>query len=166
LSWEARRITIPLQAAITASHGSEQKNMPKVSSQWLQSVLGKLYHGRAMTRSAIVRATSLNPASVSHALQFLLNRGVIFKMGTLRSTGGRRRDLLRLNAEVGFFVAVDLEGTRLRFALTNLVGDIRYRWAEDLDFGQPLKVDRIVNGISTVLGNLDSSERPESSPLV
>jgi predicted NBD/HSP70 family sugar kinase len=134
--------------------------MPKVSDQWLQSVLGTLYHGRAMTRSAIVRATSLNPASASHALQFLLNRGVILKMGALRSTGGRRRDLLKLNAEVGFFVAVDLEGTRLRFALTNLVGDIRYRWAEDLEFGRPLKVERIVDGISMVLGNLDSSERP------
>jgi len=47
--------------------------VPKISDQWLRQVLGKLYKHRACTRAEIVKATGLNVASVSLALQFLPN---------------------------------------------------------------------------------------------
>src|SRR5690606_2537014 len=130
--------------------------MPKVSPQWLRDVLKILYQHHTVTRGEIIHATGLNPASLSHTLQFLLDRGTIFKVGELQSKGGRPREVIMLNSEAGYFVAVDLEGSRIRFALTNFVGDIRYRWEQDLEFGDTLSVGEIQKGIDMVLKNLGS----------
>jgi glucokinase len=81
------------------------------------------------------------------------------KVGELESNGGRRREVIKLNEDAAYFVAVDLEGTRIRFAFTNFVGEIRYRWEEDIELGVPLDVRRVVHGIQTVLGNLTPSQR-------
>src|SRR6185295_12684495 len=109
--------------------------MAKVPEQWLSSILLTIYQNAAITREQIVKTTGLNPASVSQALQHLLSSGTIVKVGELKSRGGRRREVLRLNPEAGYFIAIDLETARVRYALTNLVGDIRYRWEQELKFG-------------------------------
>src|SRR5690606_18428363 len=133
--------------------------MPKIARQWLCDILETVYQRRTVTRSEVARATGLNTASVSLGLQYLLKRGTIVKVGELDSIGGRRAEVLKLNAEAAYFVAVDLEGSRIRFALTNCVGDIRYRWEEDLEFGQTLKVERIVEGIRMALHGARETDR-------
>ena len=133
--------------------------MRTISNIWTRRILRTLFHGQPTTRRAILEATKLNAGSASRALQYLISRGIILKMGVLQSTGGRRTDLLKLNADSGYYVAVDLEGTRLRFALTNLLGDIRYHWAEDIRLGVRMETQRIVTGINMVLQNLEPQER-------
>lgn len=103
--------------------------------------------------------TGLNPACVSLTIQHLLKSGVAQRAGELRSTGGRKREVLKLNSEAGYFVVVDLEGTRLRVGLTNFLGDIRYRWEEDIVLRQQLGVRRVAQGIQMVLRSLDPLER-------
>jgi predicted NBD/HSP70 family sugar kinase len=132
--------------------------MPRLSEQWLRDVLGTLYQRRTMTRAQIVQATELNSASVSHSLQHLSSRGIILKVGELQSRAGRRRDVLTLNADANYFVAIDLQGTRIRFALTNFVGDIRYRWEEDIEFGTTLETAKITHGIRQVLRSLTPAQ--------
>lgn len=132
--------------------------MRKVANHWLRDILRSTYQKRTVTRADIIAATGLNPASVSHSIRYLLDRGIMVKVGDLDSKGGRPRQALSLNSEAGYFVAVDLEGQTMRFALTNLTGDIRYRWEEDLEFGQPLPVAKIVDSIALVLGNLSESQ--------
>ena len=133
--------------------------MRTISQLWTRRILRTLFHGQPTTRRAILEATNLNAGSASRALQYLISRGVVLKMGVLQSTGGRRTDLLKLNVESGYFVAVDLEGTRIRFALTNLLGDIRYHWAEETRPGAQMECPRIANGINMVLQNLDAPEK-------
>ena len=55
-------------------------------------------------------------------------------------------------------MAVDMEGRSIRFALTSFVGDIRCRWEEDFEFGQPLSVRRVLEGISRLWRELDASQ--------
>ena len=136
--------------------------MPRVADEWLRRVLRNLYQRRTVTRADILESTRLNPASVSHALQLLMERGLVLRVGQIESNGGRRRELLKLNADAGYFVAVDLEGTSIRFALTNFVGDIRCRWEADIDFGETLDIQRIIGGIDRVLRNLSSHERSQA----
>ena len=133
--------------------------MPKIAEQWLHKVLDVMYQPRAVTRAQIVQATKLNPASVSHALQHLLERGTILKVGELQSKAGRRRDVLTLNAEAGYFVVADLEGAHICCAITNFVGDIRYRWEEDIQVGRTLEVKEICDGIQMVLRALTDAQR-------
>ncbi|MEZ5396876.1 MAG: ROK family protein [Bryobacterales bacterium] len=112
------------------------------------------YQRGTVTRADIIEASGLNPASVSHTVRFLLDRGILVKVGDLDSNGGRRREALSLRGEAGYFVAVDLEGQTMRFALTNLVGDIRHRWEDELEFGRPLPARKIVDNVNRVLANL------------
>ncbi|MBI1355489.1 MAG: ROK family protein [Acidobacteria bacterium] len=132
--------------------------MRKVANHWLREVLRWTYQKRTVTRADIIASTGLNSASVSHSIRYLLDRGIMLKVGDLESSGGRPREALSLNGEAGYFVAVDLEGQTMRFALTNLIGDIRYRWEEDLEFGRPLPVQKIVDSIGWVLSNLSESQ--------
>lgn len=133
--------------------------MPKVAEQWLKDVLVALYQHQAATRDEIIRTTRLNPASVSHALQYLLRTGTIQKLGLLASRGGRRREVLKLNPEAGYFLAIDLEATRIRFALTNLIGDIRYRYEQEWQFGRELDVRCLRDGLKLVQRNLAAWQR-------
>jgi len=133
--------------------------MPKVANLWLQEILRLLYKRRTATRNDIIQATDLNPASVSHALRLLLDRGTVLKIGERQSNGGRPSDVLSLNPEAGYFAAVDLEGRSIRFALSNFVGDIRCRWEEDFEPGRPLQVNKLRTGVSRVLRDLDDEQR-------
>jgi predicted NBD/HSP70 family sugar kinase len=135
--------------------------MARLAPEWLREILRTLYQNRTVTRAEIIEATKLNPASVSHGLKALLQAGTILKVGELESNGGRRREVLNLNAEAAYFLAVDLEGTRMQFGLTNLVGDIRYRWSSDIDLSQSLPVESVLDGIQAVLKNLDAAQRSQ-----
>ena len=127
----------------------------KVADQWLRQVLLLLYHQRHLTRTEIARMTKLNPASVSHALTYLLNRSLLIKTGELQSQSHRPREVFDLNAEAGYFIGVDLEGDRIRFALTNFAGDIRCRWESSLEFRQSLDPNTVIEGIRKVSRDFD-----------
>ena len=118
-----------------------------------------LYQKRTATRGELIEGTSLNPACVSLTIRHLTNCRVIQRVGELRSTGGRRREVLKLNSEAGYFVVVDLEGTRIRVGLTNFLGDIRCRWEEDINYRRRLEIEDVVSGIRSVLRSLDEPER-------
>lgn len=135
----------------------KSKTPVKIADQWLRQVLLLLYQKRHLTRIEIAELTGLNQASVSHALTHLLTRGLLLKTGELQSTGRRRREVFDLNAEAGYFIGVDLEGDRIRFALTNFVGDIRCRWESALEFRQPLDPATVIEGIHHVSQDFDES---------
>ncbi|MEN6601522.1 MAG: ROK family protein [Bryobacteraceae bacterium] len=92
-------------------------------------------------------------------MQHLTRCGAIQRIGELRSTGGRKREVLKLNSETAYFVVVDLEGTRIRIGLANFLGDVRYRWEEDVNYRNRLEIRDLQHGINAVLGNLDPAER-------
>ena len=130
----------------------------KIASQWLCQILSLLYRRHNLTRFEIIETTGLNAASVSHALRYLLRKGVLYKAGDCDAGTGRRRETFALNAEAGYFVALDLEGDRLRFALTNFLGDVRCRWEECLEFRMPFPPEKVIEGIGKVTRDLDSSQ--------
>jgi predicted NBD/HSP70 family sugar kinase len=93
----------------------------------------------------------------------LLRSGTILKVGELESDGGRRKEVLTLNQDAAYFIGVDLEGHCIRFALANLVGDVRYRWEEEIEPDSSLDVNKLVDGIERVAGTLSG---PQSSRLL
>lgn len=133
--------------------------MARITEQWLRVIIEALYQQSSTTRSEILGKTGLNPASVSHALRHLIEAGVALKTGQLESKAGRRRELLRLNPEAGYLLAIDLEASPIRFALTNLLGDIRNRWEEHSVPGAPLNLAQVANGIKMVCQALPTGQR-------
>lgn len=137
---------------------SRRKPSPKIANQWLRQILSLLYRRRSLSRIEIVETTGLNAASASHTLRYLLNRGLLLRSADRNQITGRDREVFTLNAETGYFVALDLEGDRLRFGLTNLLGDIRCRWEECLEYRQPFAPEKVVEGIGRVTRDLDSTQ--------
>src|SRR5260370_33763770 len=133
--------------------------MHGISDQWLRDILRTLYQQRTATRADIIAATGLNAGSVSLALQVLLRSGTILKVGELESNGGRRREVLTLNQDAAYFIGVDLESHRIRFALASFSGDVRYRWEEDLEPGGSLDIHKLFDGIERVAGTLNDQQR-------
>jgi hypothetical protein len=98
--------------------------MRTIADQWLRDVLALWHRRRFLTRAKIFEATGLNAASASHTLRYLLDRGIVMKFVGLQSgASGRPRDVLTLNSEAAYFVAVDLEGEFIQFTLSNFVSD-------------------------------------------
>jgi predicted NBD/HSP70 family sugar kinase len=118
-----------------------------------------LYRIRPATRADVVTRAKLNSASVSRGLQQLIETGVIRKLGELESGGGRPRELLAINPEGAAFVAVDLEGVAVRFARTDLLGSVRCRGEEAVPLGHRFPVEKVFEGIDTVLRDASSAER-------
>ena len=138
----------------TASRG---KRSP-IANRWLRQILSLLYQRRSLSRIEIVETTGLNAASASHALSYLLDCGLLLRSADRCKITGRHRESFTLNAEAGHFVALDLEGDRLRFGLTNLLGDIRCRWEECLGLRQPFAPEKVVEGIGRVTRDLDPTQ--------
>jgi len=142
----------------TADRAVARRKPPKIAGQWLRQILSLAYRRRNLSRIDIIEATGLNAASVSHALRYLLDSGVLHPAGDRDVGTGRRREVFSLNAEAGYFVALDLEGDRLRFALTNFVGDVRCRWEEWLRFRQPLPPEKVLEGVARVTRDLGPAQ--------
>jgi N-acetylglucosamine repressor len=143
----------------TADRGAPKRQSGvKIADEWLRQILSLLYQRRNLSRIEIIKSTGLNAASVSHALRYLLRRGTLHKAGDRDVGTGRRREVFTLNAEAGYFVALDLEGDRLRFALTNFLGDVRCRWEQRLGFHEPLLTEKVLEGIGKVTRDLDRSQ--------
>ena len=141
-------------------HASAAKGLRlKIADQWFRDILGLLYQRRTATRGEIIHSTGLNPACVSLTIQHLLKSGTIQCVGERRSTGGRKREVLKLNSEAGYFVVVDLEGTRVRVGLADFLGNIRYRWEEEIDLRQQYDVRRVLQGVEMIRRSLEGPER-------
>ena len=130
-----------------------------IPDQWFQHILRTLYQQRTTTRAKIVETTGLNAGSVSRALRVLLQNGAILKVGELESDAGRPREVLTLNQDAVYFIGVDLESRRIRFALANFGGDLRYRWEEEFEPNTTLDVQKLFDGIERVAGTLDAPHR-------
>jgi predicted NBD/HSP70 family sugar kinase len=132
---------------------------PRVSQRWVKEILATLYRLSPATRADIAAKTTLNNASVSRALQLLMDAEIIRKLGERESGGGRPREVLSLNPDAGSFVAIDLEGVTVRFAHTDLLGGILRRWEEVVPLSEPLPVKKLFDGVDVVLRELTPSQR-------
>src|SRR5690242_15389216 len=133
--------------------------MASVSNLWRQKVLSGLYGRGTTTRAELVRATGLNVGSLSLVLHELIDFGVVQTVGKVSSTSGRKSEILRLNPEAAYLITVELEGTRNRFGVVNLAGDVRFRWEDVCSDKSELTVERVAAGIRSILGSLPEQER-------
>lgn len=133
--------------------------MAAVSDFWRSKVLSALHGRDSITRAELKKITGLNVASVSLVLRELIDFGIVQSLGKLRSSGGRKSEILRLNPEAAYFAAVDLARTPTRFAFLNLAGDVRYRWEQPFPQGAGPTVENIAEGLRRMLDRLTAPER-------
>jgi predicted NBD/HSP70 family sugar kinase len=88
-------------------------------------VLALIRHGVADTRGDILETTGLSRMTISQRVDALFAAGLIVEGSTAGATGGRRRKRLMFNTNYGQVVAVAVDTTHARIAVTDLGGRVR-----------------------------------------
>ncbi|HBK69124.1 MAG TPA: hypothetical protein DEB05_04170 [Firmicutes bacterium] len=83
-----------------------------------------------VSQTYICELTGLSRATVSTIVSELRKEELILEVDRLSSKSGRRRVLLELNAEAGYVIGIDLGGTKMAGAVTNLRGKVILRLKE------------------------------------
>jgi predicted NBD/HSP70 family sugar kinase len=86
----------------------------------------------------------------------LIDEGIVVEADSVDSDGGRPRVLLRVSADYGYVIGIDVGGTRVRVALFDLTMAERARADYPLDprrHGAGLVVEAILTGLEAVLAD-------------
>ncbi|MCX4697115.1 ROK family transcriptional regulator [Streptomyces sp. NBC_01373] len=94
---------------MTEKSAPRRKGVVGVSSL-TERVLELLASGQATTRTELATLLGAAPSTVSFAVGQLMTHGLVAEVGTLSSTGGRPRKVLRLGGSDGYAVAAELGG--------------------------------------------------------
>jgi len=73
-----------------------------------------------VSRADISRMLGLNIVSVSNYLDFYINKRIVLEVGFDISSGGRRPELLELNAKSAYIAGVDVGPERIKAVVTDL----------------------------------------------
>ena len=117
-------------------------------------------HGTA-TRPEIGEATGLGRTVVTQRVTQLLESGLLVEGSLAASTGGRPARVLRLHAEAGLILAIELGATSITVGLTDLAGTVIASLDEAAD---------VVTGPEVVLGRVEEmadrllADRPPGTP--
>jgi predicted NBD/HSP70 family sugar kinase len=98
-----------------------------------------------MSRAGVARATGMSAPTASKSVQQLVDAGLLVEEGLASGRIGKPATRVRFNAACGAVLGIDLGGTHLRLALSDLAGGILARASEaiDADAGPPAIVARI-----------------------
>ena len=113
-------------------------------------------HG-PISRAALATLAHLSKPTVSSIMDELIRRSLVVEEGLGKSgaSGGKRPTLVRFNERNGYLVAVEIGGTEIRLALTDLEGTIldEHRISSQLDGGPKHVLGRVNQGVRELSGS-------------
>src|ERR1700722_17275859 len=119
-------------------------------------LLWSLYFDQPCSRQDLSEATGLSSASVSNVIRELIDEGIVAEAGSVDSDGGRPRVLLRINADYGYVIGVDVGETRVQVELFDLMMTERAKADYPLDpreHGPDVIVEAILSGLDAVMAS-------------
>ncbi|MCW1098032.1 ROK family protein [Streptomyces sp. RS2] len=122
------------------------------------AVLQRLYFDGPMSRLALGSAAGLSSGSVSTVVAELMADGLVEEAGSLGADGGRPRTLVRVAADRGRLVGVDVGETRVRVELFDLSMSELARTERTLpghgsrSYDVGVVAGHILDGVAEVLG--------------
>lgn len=86
-----------------------------------------------MSRASVARATGMSAPTASKSVQQLIDAGLLVEEGRASGHIGKPATRVRFDASCGSVLGIDLGGTHLRLALSDLAGGISARTIEAID---------------------------------
>lgn len=93
-----------------------------------RQVLTLLRSHSPCSRADLVRMSGLSAPTVSSTIAYLQRGGLVKELGLGTSSGGRRPDMLCFNSTYGYVAGIDLGGSNIRLAVSDLEGKLLSRW--------------------------------------
>ncbi len=94
------------------------------NQQNLMRIIRLLRHSMPMTRQEIAGELGLSMPTALGNIEKLLSEGILVEVGENASTGGRKAKLFSLQTEGWYGLGIQISRRHVRFALTNLAGDV------------------------------------------
>jgi glucokinase-like ROK family protein len=138
---------------------TSRNGLPRLSAVELAAV-GLVRTQGPLSRTDLAALLEISRASITTIAGNLLDLGVLSEVGHGKSEGGRRPQLLDINAGLGYLAGVDIGATSLDLALADFRGDILERMSEPADVrDEPAKVlDRVTEIIQEMLAKQGASD--------
>ncbi|MFZ4453084.1 ROK family transcriptional regulator [Salibacterium aidingense] len=116
-------------------------------------VLDQIKTNEGISRTEIAQVLGLSKSAVTAIVEELLDRKLITESGKGASTnkGGRRRKLLQFNPKSSVAVGVDIGGTKIQIAITDLDGEVLY----EKKFKSSSNVNEIIDLIHQTIDDSD-----------
>lgn len=89
-----------------------------------KKVYGHIYEVRATSKPAISKALKLSLPTVSQHLSDLIAAGLVEKRGEYESTGGRKAQMIRINAQARVAIGIEVLKESVQIAALDLYGSI------------------------------------------
>lgn len=100
-------------------------DIPRISRQFSQrAVMEAIVQGGPRSRASIARLTGLSKQTISEIVRLLEAEGWVRETGRTRGHVGRSALTYELVVDAAYIVGVDLGGTKVRVAITDLAGHI------------------------------------------
>ncbi|MFC4535061.1 ROK family transcriptional regulator [Sphaerisporangium dianthi] len=97
-------------------------NLPKVGSYNRAVVLEAIQVSDGISRVQIAERSGLTPQTVSVIVRRLLEDGLVVEDGSLPSSGGKPRTILRVDPAAGYAVGIHFDPGELSYVLADLAG--------------------------------------------
>jgi len=119
------------------------------------TIVDMLVKNSPISQTQICEITGLSRATVSTIVNELKEEKLIIEVSKEVATGGRRQTLLKLDENAGYVVGIDLGGTKMVGAVTNLNGKfiVKMRWPTKTkdDDGPEVILATLLNFINTLI---------------
>lgn len=110
-----------------------------------------IYNSSAISRQEIADTLGLSLPTINQNIKLLKDSGLIVMEGSFDSTGGRKAQMIMVNADARFAISVNVRANELKVALIDLNGEIRSQKSVDIEFSPEsdygVKVSELVDDI-------------------
>ncbi|MEQ9265394.1 MAG: ROK family transcriptional regulator [Balneolaceae bacterium] len=111
-------------------------------------VLQLIRDKKEITRADIIKGTGLSAPTVTRIVEALLEKKIIKQDELGSSNGGRPPQIIRFDSKNNFVIGIDISGTFVRAAFSNLDGEFLY------EIHLPIEVERGIDGVMEQVGEL------------
>lgn len=102
----------------------------------MRQVLQLIRNEGPITRTAIMDMTGLSAPTISRLINILLRKNLLLYDEPGASIGGRRPQVLRFDSRNNYVIGIDIGGTFIRAALSNLDGEFIYEIHVSTEIGR------------------------------
>jgi glucokinase len=145
--------------AISFHRRAQQRHLLKQNDA--REVLQQLRDRDFDSRDRLEQRSGLSSSRFSAAVSFLAKKGFVEKTSNGKSNAGRQNHALRINAGYGHVIGVDIGGSNLRIALSDMNGTVLGKWSTSTQktSSPGMVVEQICTGVTHLLQHASISRR-------
>lgn len=126
----------------TAGANLSGANLERVGDHNQRVVLQAIRVNAPITRVTLARITGLTPPAVANITKRLLDEGLILEAGRVQGARGQPAMNLTINPDGCLSIGVNIDRDHVTLVLLDLLGTVRARASQEIDFPLPADVAR------------------------